>query len=100
MTAPPSAGVGGVRGAPVMFDHTKCGGKNRGIRKVDRGFHRYTVYDNRTDDLVILDGTAEECARLMKITVPSFYSAVTRARNGKVKRWHIEIVPAETLLSG
>ena len=83
-----------------MFDYTKCGGKNRGIRKVDRGFLRYTVYDNRTDELVILDGTAEQCARAMGLTAGSFYSAVTRARNGKVKRWHIETVPAETLLSG
>lgn len=83
-----------------MFDHSKCGGHNRGHRKVDRGFLRYTVYDNRTDELVILDGTAEQCARLMKMTVPSFYSAVTRAQNGKIKRWSIESVPAETLLSG
>lgn len=83
-----------------MFDHTKCGGHNRGTQKVDRSFLLCTVYDNRTDELVILDGTAEQCARAMGVTVGSFYSAVTRAKTGKIKRWHIESVPAETLLSG
>ena len=83
-----------------MFDHSKCGGRNRGQHKIDHGFFRYTVYDNRTDELVILDGTAEQCARAMGTSVGSFYSAVTRARTGKVKRWNIESVPAETLLSG
>ena len=50
----------------------------------------YSVWDNRTDRLVILDGEARECAKAMHLSFPSFYSAVTKARNGTVKRWTIE----------
>lgn len=49
----------------------------------------YTVYDNRTDFPVIVGGTAEQCARAMNLTLGSFYCAVTRARNKKIKRWTI-----------
>ena len=83
----------------MAFRYSNLGGHNRGHRKVDRFFFRYTVYRNGTDELVIQDGTAEECARAMGITVPSFYSAYSRSKSGAVKRWHIEAVPAETLLS-
>lgn len=54
-----------------------------------RAFCTYTVYDNRTDFPIIVGGTAEECAKAMKITVDSFYCAVNRARTGKIKRWAI-----------
>lgn len=55
-----------------------------------RSFCVYTVYDNRTDFPVIVDGEARECARVMGITLASFYSAVVRAKSGAVKRWNIE----------
>lgn len=83
----------------MAFQYSNRGGHNRGHRKVDRGYFRYTVYRNGSDELVIQDGTAEECARAMGLTVASFYSAVSRAKSGSIKRWHIEAVPAETLLS-
>ncbi len=51
---------------------------------------RYTVYDNRTDALVIVDGTSRQAAAAMGLTLGSFYSAVTRARQGKRRRWHIK----------
>ena len=65
--------------------------RNTGHRKIPgkRGFYRYTVYNNRTDELVILDGTAQECARAMNLTIASFYSAVSRAESGQAKRWFI-----------
>ncbi|MBO7240216.1 MAG: hypothetical protein J6V23_07020 [Bacteroidaceae bacterium] len=40
---------------------------------------------------VIIDGTAEECAEAMGITLKSFYSAVTHAKTGKIKKWYIEV---------
>lgn len=56
----------------------------------DKGKHhkrefreKYTVYNNYTDELVIIDGVAEECAAAMRITVGSFYCAITRMRNSK-----------------
>lgn len=45
----------------------------------------FTVYDNRTDFPVIVDGTAEEAAKAMGIDIGSFYTA----SSGKVKRWVI-----------
>ena len=50
----------------------------------------YTVYDNRTDMPVIIDGTAEESARAMNIVYTTFRSVVTRSKLGKNKRWYIE----------
>jgi hypothetical protein len=52
----------------------------------------YTVYNNKTDMPVVIDGTAEECAKAMKMTPESFYSAVTHARTGKIKKWYIESI--------
>lgn len=49
----------------------------------------YTVYDNRTDELVILDGTAQECARALGITDNSWRISVTRSRQGTLKKWYI-----------
>lgn len=65
-----------------IFAHN-CGEKTR-------SFCVYTVYDNRTDFPVIVDGTARECAKAMGLAPASFYSAVVRAKSGAVKRWHIE----------
>lgn len=58
--------------------------------KGTRSFCVYTVYDNRTDFPVIVDGNAHECAKAMGLTLGSFYSTVVRAKNGSVKRWAIE----------
>lgn len=65
--------------------------KNRGHRSGDdtRSFCAYTIYDNRIDMPIIIDGTAEQCARAMHISLASFYSTLSRARKGEVKRWSI-----------
>lgn len=50
----------------------------------------YTVYNNKTDFPVIVDGTAEECAAAMGLaTVGNFYNAVAHVRNGSLKKWTI-----------
>lgn len=66
-------------------------GHRCGIRSPHRtrSFFLYTVYDNRTDEPVIIDGEARQCAEVMKLKLPSFYCAVTRARNMSIKRWTI-----------
>lgn len=51
----------------------------------------YTVYDNRTDQLVILDGNAQQCADAMGITRQSFYSTFVLVKKGMLKKWHIEV---------
>lgn len=65
-----------------VFAHNK--GENT------RSFCVYTVCDNRTDFPVIVDGEAMECAKAMGISPASFYSAVSRAKSGVIKRWSIE----------
>lgn len=52
----------------------------------------YTVYNNKTDMPVIIDGTAEQAAKAMGISFKTFYSAVTFARNGRIKKWHIDTI--------
>lgn len=64
------------------YSHKK--GKNT------RSFIVYSVWDNRTDDIVIIDGEARDCAKAMNLSLSSFYSAVTLVRNGKLKRWTIQ----------
>lgn len=54
-----------------------------------RSFLVYSVWDNRTDELVIVDGEAAACAKAMKLSLASFYSTVSRVASGKLKRWTI-----------
>lgn len=50
----------------------------------------YTVYDNKTDMPVIVDGTARECAEAMKLkSLNSFYAAYNNHKKGKAKKWTI-----------
>lgn len=50
----------------------------------------YTVYDNRTDLPIIVDGNARETAEAMGIKYPSvFYKTTFDVRHGKNKRWTI-----------
>ena len=52
---------------------------------------RYSVYDRRTDQPVIIYATARECAAAMGLTEVSFYSVYSRQKNnGKVSmKWEI-----------
>lgn len=51
----------------------------------------YSVWNNFTDELIILDGTARQCADAMGISFKSFHSLKTRMNQGKLKKWTIEI---------
>ena len=51
---------------------------------------RYTVYREKDDFPVMIDGTAEECARAMGISPKSFHAIASRSRNGKIAKWHID----------
>ena len=51
---------------------------------------RYSVWDNRNDQLVLLDGTAEKCADAMGVTVSSFRTIATKCKQGDERRWHVE----------
>lgn len=50
----------------------------------------FSVWNNITDEVVIIDGNNVECAKAMGISVKSFYSLVTKAKQGKSKKWTIE----------
>lgn len=41
----------------------------------------YTVYDNRTDEIVV-SGTSQECAEKLNIRLGSFYSLVCNTVSG------------------
>lgn len=57
--------------------------------KESRSYVLYSIWDNRTDELVILDGTAQQCADMLRRSVNSFYATVSRAKSGFIKRWTI-----------
>ena len=50
----------------------------------------YSVWNNYTDELIILDGTARQCADAMGISFKSFHSTRTRLKQGILKKWTIE----------
>ena len=61
---------------------------------------KYTVYNNKTDFPVIVDGTAAECAKAMGIKNGSFHSTATRARKGEIKKWTVLTMDEEELSEG
>jgi len=52
----------------------------------------YTVYLKKNDEIVAF-GTAEECAKMLNITLDSFYSAVTRTKKGERKKYEFYAEP-------
>ena len=50
----------------------------------------YTVWNNNTDEIVIVDGTVKQCADAMGINLSSFHSIRTRTKQGKMHKWTIE----------
>lgn len=69
----------------------RCATKNHTRSNKFNCFCLYTVYDEKNNGLpIIVDGTAEECAKLMGITKRNFYIYMWRLKKGLVKRWFIE----------
>ena len=59
----------------------------------DPTYHKqvlYSVWNNFTDEVIIIDGTAEQCAKAMGIKLESFYTASMKASRGKNLKWTIE----------
>lgn len=59
----------------------------------DRTYNKhflFSVWNNYTDEVVIIDGNNVECAKAMGISVKSFYPLLTRVKQGKVQKWTIE----------
>lgn len=50
----------------------------------------YSVWNNITDEVVIIDGNYRECSKAMGVSEKSFYTLVTKACQGKSKKWTIE----------
>lgn len=59
----------------------------------ERKLIRYSVWDNHTEKLIIIDGTGPECAEAMGISYTgSFLPYLTRIKKGRPCRWTIERV--------
>lgn len=54
------------------------------------GRNRYVVY-RKASNVLIVSGTAKECAAALTITIRSFYDIVSRSKKGIEKRYNIEI---------
>ena len=50
----------------------------------------YTIFKNK-DDSVVAAGTAEECARILGITLKSFRSFVSNTRSGRTKTYSVVV---------
>ena len=45
-------------------------------------YRHYSVYNRKTDEPIVIYGTSIECAKVMGVTMTTFYIYVTRTRNG------------------
>ena len=52
---------------------------------------KYSVYDAKDDQPIIIYARSKDCAKAMGITLNSFYGYIARERSGKVKheKWAI-----------
>lgn len=49
-------------------------------------YRHYSAYKRKTDEPVMIYGTARECIKVMGVTMTTFYIYVTRTRKGFGKR--------------
>lgn len=56
---------------------------------------RYSVWDKKTGEPVMIDGTIKECALAMRICPGSFRTTAWRSKTGKCGKWHIEVSEEE-----
>lgn len=61
----------------------------------------FSVYRNRDDKLMILDGTAKECARVMGFKQLSSFYVILTVKGGQTGKWTViktsrEQIAAET----
>ena len=59
----------------------------------DRTYNKhflFSVWNNITDEVVVIDGNYIECSKAMGVSVKSFYTLVSKACRGKMKKWTIE----------
>lgn len=50
---------------------------------------RYTVYNEKTDEIIIVDGTVHECAKAMGIKENSFHHFIWKNNKGMKTKWAI-----------
>lgn len=57
----------------------------------------FSVYRNKDDKLIILDGTARECARAMGLSRTSSFYVILKVRGGQTEKWTIIKTPREVV---
>lgn len=60
-----------------------------GHEKVKDSYYLYTVFNTKTQETIITDGTAEECANVLGKTIQRFYEMVFRVESRGTKKWRI-----------
>ncbi len=51
---------------------------------------RWTVYNNYTDLPVMIDGTSQECAKAMGVTMSYFHKVCYLAKRGQCRKWYVQ----------
>ena len=54
------------------------------------GIMVYSIWNNKTDELIILDGTSKECAKAMGMSDTCFRSTLSKVSNGRIKKWTVK----------
>ena len=58
----------------------------------------YSIWRNSDDRLIILDGTAEECSRLLNTTKKNFYILVCNSQKNENARYTIRKISRQQLM--
>lgn len=55
----------------------------------------YTVYDNKTENVIVF-GDAKQCAQYLGIQVSSFYYAISRQKRRKIEGQYTIVIEEKT----
>ena len=56
---------------------------------------KFYIVRLRADDRIVAVGSTEECARALKMSVPSFRTTVSRCRSGANMKYEIDVEEEE-----
>lgn len=81
----------GIPYGTVRYYRIKEGLPSRKHKYRNGLYKRYIVYNLRTSEFIV-EGNAKECASLLGMQTGSFYSLVTKTRQGKSSKYEIYTV--------
>lgn len=55
-----------------------------------KNYTLYSIWNNKNDEVIIIDGTAKECAYALGTSEETFRSIAIKVKQGVIKKWTIQ----------